>query len=56
MERNRYLDLLRVVAIGGVVYGHRLLVDVTYSGGRVRHVRARPCVAPGTWLCPATAP
>ena len=35
MERNRHLDLLRVVAIGGVVYGHWLLVDVTYSGGRL---------------------
>jgi len=28
MDRNRYLDLLRVAAIGGVVYGHWLLVDV----------------------------
>jgi len=35
MERDRYLDLLRVVAIGGVVYGHRLLVDVTFSGERL---------------------
>ncbi len=35
MERNRYLDLLRVVAIGGVVYGHWLLVDITYRHGRL---------------------
>ena len=35
MERNCYLDLLRVVAIGGVVYFHWLLVDVTYSRGRL---------------------
>ncbi len=42
MERNRHLDLLRVVAIGGVVYGHWLLVDVTYSGGLHRQADDRP--------------
>jgi hypothetical protein len=26
----RYADLLRVVAVGGVVYGHWLLISVTY--------------------------
>ena len=35
MKRYRYLDLLRVLATGGVVYGHWLLVDVTYSSGRL---------------------
>ena len=35
MERYRYIDLLRVMAIGGVVYGHWLLADITYSGGRL---------------------
>ena len=35
MERNRYADLLRVVAIGGVVYGHWLLISVTYRDGRL---------------------
>ena len=35
MERYRYLDLLRMLATGGVVYGHWLLVDVTYSSGRL---------------------
>ena len=34
VERNRYLDLLRVLAIGGVVYGHWLLINLTYSRGR----------------------
>ena len=29
VERNRYLDLLRVVAISGVVYGHWLLINLT---------------------------
>jgi peptidoglycan/LPS O-acetylase OafA/YrhL len=33
MDRNRYADLLRVLAMGAVVYGHWLLTDVTYSGG-----------------------
>lgn len=31
-ERNRYLDLLRPMAIVGVVYGHWLLINLTYSG------------------------
>ena len=35
MKRNRYADLLRVLAIGGVVYGHWLLVSVTYQNGQV---------------------
>jgi hypothetical protein len=33
MEHNRYLDLLRVAAIGGALYGHWLLINVTYSSG-----------------------
>jgi hypothetical protein len=32
MDRNRYVDLLRVLSIGGVVYGHWLLVSITYTG------------------------
>jgi hypothetical protein len=35
MERNRYADFLRVVAVGGVVYGHWLLVSVTYRNGQL---------------------
>ena len=35
MERNRYLDLLRVAAIGGVVYGHWLLISVIYRNGQL---------------------
>jgi fucose 4-O-acetylase-like acetyltransferase len=50
MERNRYLDLLRVVAIGGVVYGHWLLVDVTYSGGRLSGLDAVDYVSWGRWV------
>ncbi len=50
MERYRYLDLLRVVAIGGVVYGHWLLVDVTYSGGRLSGQDAVDYVSWGRWL------
>jgi hypothetical protein len=35
MNRNRHANLLRVAAIGGVVYGHRLLVSVTYRNGQL---------------------
>jgi hypothetical protein len=34
MGRNRYLDLLRPVAIGCVVYGHWMLIGLTYYRGR----------------------
>jgi fucose 4-O-acetylase-like acetyltransferase len=33
--RNRYADLLRVLAIGMVVLGHWLLTSISYSGGRL---------------------
>ncbi|HET9079912.1 MAG TPA: acyltransferase [Trebonia sp.] len=50
MERNRYADLLRVVAIGGVVYGHWLLVSITYSGGQLSGVDAMNYVSWGRWV------
>ncbi len=50
MERNRYADLLRVVAIGGVVCGHWLLISVTYRDGRLSGVDALDYVAWGRWL------
>jgi fucose 4-O-acetylase-like acetyltransferase len=50
MNRNRYADLLRVVAIGGVVYGHWLLVDVTYRRGRLSGLDALNYVAWGRWV------
>lgn len=50
MTRNRYADLLRVVAIGGVVYGHWLLVSVTYSDGRLSGVDAVDYVRWGRWV------
>lgn len=50
MERNRYADLLRVVAIGGVVYGHWLLVSITYSGGQLSGVDALNYVSWGRWV------
>jgi hypothetical protein len=40
MNRNRYVDLLRVLAIGGVVYGHWLLVSIMYTRGRLSGVDA----------------
>jgi fucose 4-O-acetylase-like acetyltransferase len=33
--RNRYADLLRVLAIGMVVLGHWLLTSISYSGGQL---------------------
>lgn len=34
-SRNRYADLLRVMAIGAVVLGHWLAISITYRGGRL---------------------
>jgi len=50
MERNRYADLLRVLAIGGVVYGHWLLVSVTYRDGQLGGVDALNYVQWGRWV------
>src|SRR5690348_6386019 len=50
MTRNRYADLLRVVAIGGVVYGHWLLVSVTYRHGRLSGVDAIDYISWGRWV------
>ena len=50
MARNRYADLLRVVAISGVVYGHWLLVSVTYQHGRLSGVNAIDYISWGRWV------
>jgi fucose 4-O-acetylase-like acetyltransferase len=50
MERNRYADLLRVVAIGGVVYGHWLLISVTYRNGQLSGGDALDYVQWGRWV------
>ena len=50
MERNRYADLLRVAAIGGVVYGHWLLTDITYRNGQLSGVDALDYVSWGRWV------
>lgn len=50
MERNRYADLLRVVAIGGVVYGHWLLVSITYARGQLSGVDAIGYVSWAPWV------
>jgi Acyltransferase family len=50
MKRNRYADLLRVLAIGGVVYGHWLLVSVTYTGGQLSGVDALNDINWGRWV------
>ncbi|MEY9927493.1 fucose 4-O-acetylase-like acetyltransferase [Catenulispora sp. GP43] len=50
MARNRYADLLRVLAISGVVYGHWLLVSVTYQHGRLSGVDAIDYIGWGRWV------
>lgn len=53
MDRNRYADLLRVVAMSGVVYGHWLLISITYAHGRLAGLDALDYVSWarwGTWL------
>ena len=50
MERNRYADLLRVVAIGGVVYGHWLLISVIYRNGQLSGLDALEYVNWGRWV------
>ncbi|MFI6289890.1 acyltransferase [Streptomyces sp. NPDC051018] len=49
-ERNRSADLLRVCAIGAVVTGHWLLVDVTYRNGVLSGQDALGYVGWGRWL------
>jgi len=49
-SRNRYADLLRVVAIFAVVYGHWVLTDITYSRGRLSGLDALEYVSWGRWL------
>jgi hypothetical protein len=48
--RLRYLDLLRVLAIGAVVIGHWLLVDVTYRGGQLSGLDALDYIGWGGWV------
>jgi fucose 4-O-acetylase-like acetyltransferase len=50
MDRNRYVDLLRVLAIGGVVYGHWLLVSITYSRGQLSGADASGYVSWAPWV------
>ncbi|MEY9893376.1 fucose 4-O-acetylase-like acetyltransferase [Catenulispora sp. MAP5-51] len=50
MARNRYADLLRVLAISGVVYGHWLLVSVTYQHGQLSGVNAIDFIRWGRWV------
>ena len=49
-ERNRYLDLLRAAAICGVVYGHWLLVDITYRAGQLSGRDALDYIEWGRWV------
>jgi fucose 4-O-acetylase-like acetyltransferase len=50
MDRNRYADLLRVVAIGGVVYGHWLSISITDQGGQLSGVDPLGYIPWAQWL------
>ena len=50
MERNRYADLLRVLAIGAVVSGHWLLTSITYRGGQLSGLDAIHYVSWAGWV------
>jgi fucose 4-O-acetylase-like acetyltransferase len=47
--RNRYADLLRVLAISFVVLGHWLLTSVSYSGGQLSGVSAMASISWSGW-------
>ncbi|WP_326812919.1 acyltransferase [Streptomyces scopuliridis] len=49
-ERNRCADLLRVCAIGAVVLGHWLLIDVTFRDGRLSGLDALDYVGWARWV------
>lgn len=48
--RNRYADLLRILAIGAVASGHWLLTDVTYIRGQLSGLDAIGYVSWAGWL------
>lgn len=50
MGRNRYADLLRVVAIGAVVYGHWILTVITYRHGQLSGQDALNYISWGKWV------
>ena len=50
MERNRYLDLLRPLAIGCVVYGHWMLIGLTYYRGRFSDLDVLDYIEWGRWV------
>jgi fucose 4-O-acetylase-like acetyltransferase len=47
--RNRYADLLRVLAIGMVVLGHWLLTSISYSGGQLSGGSAMSAISWSGW-------
>ena len=50
MERNRYLDLLRPLAIGCVVYGHWMLIGLTYYRGQFSDLNVLDYIEWGRWV------
>jgi len=50
VERNRYLDLLRPLAIGCVVYGHWMLIGLTYYRGQFSDLNVLDYIEWGRWV------
>ena len=50
MERVRYLDLLRPLATGCVVYSHWILIGLTYYRGRFSDLNVLDHIEWGRWV------
>ena len=50
LDRNPYVDLVRVVSICAVALGHWLLTDITYRGGRLSGADALSSIQWGQWV------
>jgi fucose 4-O-acetylase-like acetyltransferase len=48
-DRNRYADLLRVLAIGLVVLGHWLLTSISFRGGQLTGIDAMASISWSGW-------
>lgn len=48
--RNRYIDLVRVVALGAVVLGHWLVIDVAYRRGELSGTNVLGAIPYAPWL------
>jgi hypothetical protein len=56
VKRNRYLDLLRPLAIGCVVYGHWMLIGLTYYRGQFSDLNVLDYIEWGRWVASGRDP